>query len=176
MIDFISSTIPVLVLVSHFVLLFFLLALLAKNSWGARIVNWVGKHVLFIGLMTSLMAVLGSLFYSNAVGFEPCYLCWWQRVAIYPLLILFLTALKGKDRGVFKYAFRLAVIAVGISLYHLYIQSGGDPLIPCDAAATCSKLYVYAFGYISIPLMSLTIGASVILLDWANRIYENRHS
>lgn len=176
MISAIQSVIPYLVLSSHIALGVLFVALLSHRSFGKDISHWVGKHALTLGFLVSLVAVLGSLFYSNVVGFDPCVLCWWQRIFIYPTLILFITALINKERGVFRYILPLSLIASVIALYHSYVQWGGDPLIPCSATASCSKLYVYAFNYITIPSMSLTIGLALILIYWANRIYENRNS
>ncbi|HEY4528593.1 MAG TPA: disulfide bond formation protein B [Candidatus Paceibacterota bacterium] len=133
--------------------------------------RWVGKYAVLFGFLISLAAVSGSLFYSEVVGFEPCLLCWYQRIAIYPLLVLFTVAMfNKKDRGVFKYALPLAVIAAVIALYHSYVQWGGTPLIPCDSTASCAKLYVYAYGYVTIPTMSLSVALAMILLWWSNKM------
>jgi disulfide bond formation protein DsbB len=126
-----------------------------------------------LSLILSIGAVFGSLFYSNVMGFEPCILCWWQRMATYPLLPLFSVALYKKDRGVFAYALPLALIAGFISIYHSYIQWGGSPLIPCDASGSCSKLFVYEFGYVTIPTMVLSVAVLYILLYVANRFYKH---
>lgn len=172
MINTIQSVLPFLVLFSHIALVVLFISLIMKNGFS----RWVGKHSLMLGFLTALVAVVGSLFYSNGVGFEPCYLCWWQRIAIYPLLPILAVALFKKDRGVFRYVLPLSIIGVVLSIYHSYVQWGGSPLIPCDATASCSKLYVYAFGYITIPTMSLTIALAMMLLYWSNKIYENRHA
>lgn len=172
MITSIQSVLPFLVVVSHLGLLVLLISLFLKNGFA----KWVGQHALTLGLLTAVVAVLGSLFYSNGVGFAPCSLCWWQRIAIYPMLVLFVVAEMKRDRGVFKYVLPLSVIGLILALYHSYVQWGGSPLIPCDVTASCSKLYVYAFGYITIPTMSLTIIVAFLLLYWANKLHENRHA
>jgi disulfide bond formation protein DsbB len=171
-----QGALPWLVLASNIFAAVFLVALLFKKTFGRDLVEWVGRHALSLGLLISLGAVFGSLFYSNIVGFEPCYLCWWQRIAIYPLLVLFLVALYKKDRGAFSYVLPLSLMGLLLSIYHSYIQWGGNPLIPCDAAASCDKLYVYEFGYITIPTMVLSIAVLYILLYFANKTYEDSHS
>jgi disulfide bond formation protein DsbB len=176
MIAQIQSALPFLVVGFHLILVFSLLALIFRNSWGKKVVHLAGQYSLHLGLLVAIIAVLGSLFYSNGVGFEPCYLCWWQRVALYPLLVLFTSALFVKDRGVFRYILSLSLIGMILSLYHSYVQWGGSPLIPCDATASCTKLYVYAFNYVTIPTMSLTISVAMVLLYFANKVYENRHA
>jgi disulfide bond formation protein DsbB len=176
MINTVASTLPFLILLSNIMMVVFFLALLGKASWGQGLVKWVGKHALVLGFWMSFSAVLGSLFYSNVMNFLPCILCWWQRIAIYPLVVLFTVALKKQDRGVFSYVLPLSLMALVISTYHSYVQWGGSPLIPCSATATCTKIYVDAFGYITIPTMVLSISIAFLLLYWANKIYENRHA
>ncbi len=173
MINTFSTLLPLAVVASNIIAAILLVSLIFRNSFAL----WVGKHSLGLGLLVSLAAVAGSLFYSEIVGFEPCLLCWWQRIAVYPLSVLFLVAFMKKDRGVFKYILPLSVIALIISLYHSYVQWGGSPLIPCDATASCSKLYVYEFGYITIPTMVLSVSVMMILLWRANKLYNaHRHS
>lgn len=174
MVNTLVEFMPVAVLISNFIALILFLALLARSSWGSGIAHWFGRHAIALGLLISAVAVSGSLFYSNVVGFEPCYLCWWQRIAVYPLLILFLVAIFKNDRGVFRYALPVSLVALVLSIYHSYIQWGGSSLIPCDATASCSKLYVYALGYITIPTMVFSIAVLVVLLWWANRVYQPR--
>ncbi len=173
MIATLQSLVPYLVVAFDAFLLVGFLALIFRHSLGRGLVNWAGKHALVLGLLVAVIAVAGSLFYSNAVGFDPCYLCWWQRVAIYPLLLLFITAVVKKDRGVFTYVLPLTLLGLVFALYHAYVQWGGSPLIPCDATASCAKLYVYEFGYVTIPTMSLTIIVAFLLLTWANRVYRS---
>ncbi len=151
-------------------------ALLVSLIWRLPLAKWVGRYALMLGFLLSLSAVLGSLYYSEIIGFEPCVLCWWQRIAIYPLLVLFTVALISKDRGVFRYVLPFSVITAILAVYQSYIQWGGNPLIPCGTAVSCTKLYVYEFGYITIPTMSLSIAFAMILLWWANKANESRHS
>ena len=174
--NLILSLLPWAVLASNIAALVLFVSLIFRDSFGREIATWAGKHALALGLLVSSGAVFGSLFYSNVMGYEPCVLCWWQRLAIYPTFILFLTALFRKDRKVFHYVFPLSLIAAVISTYHSYVQWGGSPLIPCDVEGTCNRLYVYAFGYITIPTMVLSVAVLLILLWWANKIYENRNS
>jgi hypothetical protein len=173
MASLISQLLPWAVLGSNILAAVLLSALIFRKSWGRDIVYWVGTHAIPLGLFLSVAAVFGSLFYSNIIGFEPCYLCWWQRIAIFPLLPLFAIGAYRKDRGVFKYSLPLALIAVVLSIYHSYIQWGGNPLIPCPATSTCDKLFVYEFGYITIPTMVLSVAVLYVLLYIANRVHKS---
>lgn len=173
MTDSIQQTIPYLVLISHVLLAILFISLLFRNPLAL----WVGKNSILLGFLVALGAVAGSLFYSELVGFEPCVLCWWQRVLLYPLAILFGAALWKKKGDVFIYATPLALISLIISLYHQYVYMGGKSLLPCTAlGGACAKIYVMAFGYITIPMMSLTVALFILLLAWTHRIYENSHA
>ena len=176
MVNLISELLPFGVFIFNIATAILLWALIFKNSWGRGVSLWVGKNALVLGFLVSLAAVSGSLFYSVVIGFEPCLLCWWQRIAIFPLLVLFFVALFYKDRGVFRYALPLSVIGALIAIYNLYVQSGGS-LAVCDGVNSCDRLYVLALGYVTIPAMSLSIAVAVILLWWSNKIYNaNRNS
>jgi disulfide bond formation protein DsbB len=158
-------------LVSHFVLLILVAAFVFRKTWGREVTRWVYKHVLLLGLLVSGAAVFGSLLLSNLVGFPPCELCWWQRIALYPNAVLFLVALKKKQRDVFSHVIPLVLIALLISAYHTYAQLGGQSsLLPCVAAGgECAKVYVKSFGYITIPTMSLTVVLYLIYLYVVNK-------
>ncbi len=174
MILLIQNNLPYLVLVAQIGLVILFVATITR----ARFLNSLGRHTLWAGFLISLVAVCGSLFYSEIVGFEPCVLCWWQRVFLYPQVILFAIALWRRDRGIFKYSVALALCAGVVALYHSYVYMGGTSLLPCTAlGGACSKVYVYAFhGLVTIPSMSLTIVLYLLLLTWINKIYENRHA
>lgn len=173
MIQTIQSVLPYGVVVSHVLLVLLFLAVLARRGWGRKTYVFLSQRVLLAGLLVSLAAVLGSLFYSEAVGFEACVLCWWQRVFIYTQLVLFALAFRKKDHNIFPYSAALALLAGVVALYHSYVYWGGTSLLPCTAlGGACSKIYVMEFGYITIPTMSLTIVLYLLLLAWVNRIYQ----
>ena len=177
MISLISSSLPYIVLFFHIVFVFLLLALFFRNSWGRDTILWLGRHAIFLVFAVSLIAVLGSLFYSEIMGFEPCVLCWWQRVFLYPLVILFALALQKRDSSVFTYAIYLALFAAVISTYQSYVYLGGISILSCTALdSACSKVYVKEFGYITIPMMSLTVSLYILLIAWAHRIYDKNRN
>lgn len=140
-----------------------------------ELLSAIAKHAYIMTAAISGLAVLGSLYYSNVIGYPPCPLCWWQRIFMYPLLIISLMAIIKKDKRVTDYLLTLAAMGFLFSLYHYYIEWGGSPLIPCAAEGTtaaCSRRYVFAFNYITIPLMALTtFGISAVAL-WVNRQFS----
>ena len=176
MLESINLLLPYGVVISHAIFVILFLAIVFKNSWGKDMVDWLGKHALTIAFFVALIAVTGSLFYSEIVGFEPCVLCWWQRVFLYPLVIIFGVSVWKRTISAFLYAIPFALAAAIIATYHSYVYLGGTSLLPCTAlGGACSKIYVMAFGYITIPFMSLTVSLYILLLAWANKIYKDEN-
>lgn len=177
MTSLINQAIPYLVLLSHATLVALLLAILFRNSFGKEVVRFTGKYALHLGLLLSLGALVGSLFYSDAIGFEACVLCWWQRIFLYPMVVLFGVALWRKDRSVFSYVVPLALLTVAVGGYHELANLFGVSFLACTAeGGGCDRVFVRAFGYITIPVMSLTIAFGALLLAWVNRLYKKNES
>jgi disulfide bond formation protein DsbB len=134
----------------------------------------VSAWMMWIGLAVSIMAIVGSLIYSGIIGYEPCVLCWWQRVLIYPQVILYAIALFKQDRGVFKYALALSLIGIVFALYHNFINFGGSEFISCGTGTSCTTRYVYEFGFVTIPLMSLFSLITLAITGWIGLERNNK--
>lgn len=170
-----QSILPIATLISHIIFILVIFSLIFRKSWGNGIARWVGENAILLAFLVSLGAIMGSLFYSEFVGYEPCKLCWWQRTFIYPQAILFGVALWKKKTDVFLYAVPLLILSALIALYHEYIYMGGTSILPCTAlGGACAKIYVLEFGYITIPMMSLTVALSLLLLAFAHKVYQSR--
>ncbi|MDH4116315.1 MAG: disulfide oxidoreductase [Acidimicrobiia bacterium] len=104
----------------------------------------------------ALVATTGSLIYSEVFGFEPCRLCWYQRIAMYPLAVILVIAALRKDSSVKFYALPLAVIGGCISVYHYLLQTfpGLTGSTACAVGVPCTAKYVNQFGFVSIPFMA----------------------
>ncbi len=141
-------------------------------------------HAFLIGLLVSLVSLVASLFYSNIIGFAPCELCWWQRIFLYPQVILFAVAFynekvkKVSDELVFLYSFVLSLIGGGIALFHYYAQMfNPDALAICGTTGvSCSQIFFVSFGYITIPMMSLTAYLILILVYFFRRHHIRKGS
>lgn len=154
-----------------FILLF--LFLWGKGEIYKEVFSILGKYALHIGAFIASSALVGSLFLSNSIGFDPCELCWLQRIFIYPQVLLFAIALYKKDEAVVDYSLSLSFVGFFIALYQSYVQWGGDSLLPCTAeGAECSKIFFIEFGYITIPVMSLTAFAYLILLMYVRKRFS----
>jgi disulfide bond formation protein DsbB len=160
------SFLPTLVVLGQIVLAVIIgAALLEKGGVnGARkMLGWFGRNGLLLMLIVSLTAMLGSLFFSEIAGWNPCKYCWIQRIFLYPQVVLLLVALWKKDRSVARYILALSIIGALYAAYHYYIQlydivaSPTNPATPCDASGeSCVKTPFMWFGYITIPMMALT--------------------
>lgn len=119
-----------------------------------------------LAFIITLIATLGSLFFSEVMHFIPCSLCWYQRIFMYPLLIIFLANLLYPDDKVFKYAMPLVVIGFLISLYHnlLMYKIIPEDISPCVQGVPCSVAYINWFGFITIPLLSLIAFTAILVL------------
>lgn len=146
------------------------------RSHHARIWSWFGRHALWFGFIVSLVAMLGSLYFSDYLGYEPCKLCWYQRIFMYPQVFLFGLALWRREPfKVWAYSTFLSVIGGAIALFHYYSQMVDEPLItlPCTAigySASCAETFITSFGYITIPFMALTAFALLIILGRTARL------
>lgn len=144
----------------------FMLVLFRKGKYTKQLIGILGRHGLGVAFLISLIATTSSLFYSEIAGYAPCTLCWYQRIFIYPQVLLLGFALWKKDRTIADYSILLSGVGAFIAIYHYYIQLGGSLLTPCSAvgySVSCSQRFVLQFGYITIPMMSLTAFSLIIL-------------
>lgn len=121
--------------------------------------KYFAQNGMLLAFLGALAATLGSLFYSDILHYEPCKLCWFQRIFMYPQTILLGIALFKKDKGVIKYALTLSIIGGFIALCHYILQTTNVSILPCSAvgySVACSKVFVLRFGFITIPLMAFS--------------------
>lgn len=109
-----------------------------------------------LAAVVAAVSMGGSLFFSEALGYPPCTLCWYQRIAMYPLApVLGLAAVRG-DLGIRPYAWVLAGSGAVISVYHYVIQWLPDlDATSCAVDNPCTAVFVREFGVVSIPFMAL---------------------
>lgn len=109
-----------------------------------------------IAYIQSLIATLGSLYFSEILKYPPCTLCWYQRIAMYPIVVLLLVSILTKDKTVYRYVLPLSITGTLISFYHnlLYYNIIKDSIIPCASGVSCTTKYIEYFGFITIPLLA----------------------
>lgn len=165
--SFISTKLAIETVVAQAFVILAVLYLLFFHKKNLFIIDFAGKYGIVFAFIIALVATSGSLFYSQIMGFAPCDLCWFQRIFMYPLVVLLGLALIKKDSNITDYALLLASIGFCISLYHnyLYYYNGGLNVF-CQLAGnsvSCVKRYIFEFGYITIPMMALTAFAAIIV-------------
>ena len=126
---------------------------------------------IFFCFVTASIATLGSLFFSDIMQFVPCTMCWYQRIFMYPLVIIFLIALLYPDDKVFKYSIVLVLIGWGFSIYHNLLMFGiiSEEMVPCTQGAPCGVKYIDWFGFVSIPLLSFIAYSLILVLLYINK-------
>lgn len=141
----------------------------------ARVRNEVAATAVPLALAVAVVATAGSLYFSEVAHFTPCRLCWYQRVAMYPLVPVLAAAWRraASPPEVRWYAVPLAVIGAVIAAYHVLIER--FPALEtgaCDPRNPCSLLWVERFGYLTIPTMALTafvVITALLTLDTKGR-------
>lgn len=141
--------------------IFSVLALLMLCFGGKKniFLDFIDKNFLPLGFFVAFLGTFFSLVYSEIVNFLPCYLCWYQRIFLFPLFFMFGVAMWQKDRKIIKYALPLVGFGFIISVYqnfHYYFGQGS--MLPCDASGvSCYQVLISEFnGYISLPMLALT--------------------
>lgn len=114
----------------------------------------------------SALAMAGSLYYSEVANFVPCELCWYQRICMYPLAVITLSAAIANDYRVARYLLPLPIIGACIAVYHVLVENGVvDQSNAClvSAPGGCATKWIDEFGYVTIPILTLT--AFVLLIE-----------
>lgn len=128
---------------------------------------------LYGGWLVALLSTLAALFIGEVLGQEPCTLCWFQRACMFPLAVVLGIAAFRSDVGIWRYGLPLAVIGIGIALYHSLLYAGviSAALQPCAATGpSCSGEDMRIFGSIPIPYLAvLGFGLIIIALMGARR-------
>jgi len=114
--------------------------------------------VLYFAWLVSVLATLGSLYFSEIKGFIPCDLCWFQRIFMYPLVVILGIGTFQSDISVKKFVLPLSIVGGLISLFYYLEQKvpGFGGIRPCVSGVPCSAEYINWFGFVTIPFLALT--------------------
>ena len=123
------------------------------SSLFATIVNDYGYY---LTLLVALTATIGSLFFSEVLRFEPCRLCWFQRISMYPIVALAFVGIIKRDEYLPSYVLPLSLIGICVSIYHILIQNQIVMTSSGCTTALCSIKYINWLGFISIPVLAGT--------------------
>jgi disulfide bond formation protein DsbB len=141
------------------------------------LIDEIGAHAVPLALVVAAVAMAGSLYLSEVAHFTPCVLCWYQRIAMYPLVAILGVALWRRRDDVAFYVIPIAGIGAAISTYHVTLErfpsleSGA-----CDPNNPCTLIWTRRFGYLTIPTMALSAFALIITLLLVGVAHQRRWS
>jgi len=135
----------------------------------------LGPSALWLAFLVASIATLGSLYLSEVAHFVPCTLCWYQRIAMYPLVPILLIAAWRHEVAVVRFAIPLTVAGAAIAIYHYQLERFPTQVsVSCDVAAPCTVVWIWRFHFVSIPFMALSgfalITALLLVARSASRV------
>ena len=141
---------------------FWPLAMRARRGHDSEVVRAVVEYRSLICALIAGGSMAGSLYFSEVAHYVPCTLCWYQRIAMYSLAIIAITATIRRETPT-PYFIVLASIGAIISLYHWLLER--FPSIDtgaCSSAVPCTLVWFEKFGFVTLPFMAL-VGFVAIL-------------
>ena len=114
------------------------------------------ENLLQFALLIAATSTIGSLIFSEILKFPPCILCWYQRIAMYPLVVILAVGIWKKDKNTWAFVLPLSVTGLLIAAYHnlLYYNIIPESTAPCEIGISCTTKYIEIFGFVTIPLLS----------------------
>lgn len=116
-------------------------------------------NFLYIAFLQAWAAMLGSLYFSEIRHYVPCTLCWYQRILMYPLTILFAVAILKKDKKIADYVLPISLLGTALAGYHYLLQMtalADVTPVSCSAYGPCREVQALFLGFVTIPFLSLT--------------------
>ncbi len=144
------------------------------RGWLDRLEDAAATEGIRLAWVVAVIATAGSLYMSEVAHFEPCLLCWYQRIAMYPLVLVLGVGALRNDIGVVRYAMPLAIVGAPISLYHYLIETFPSlaGTVACDPDNPCKLVWFRELGFVTLPLMALAafgLISTILLLARAGR-------
>ena len=120
--------------------------------------NHYNKYAAYFAWLIAWASVLGSLFFSEIWHLPPCILCWYQRILMYPLVVIIGVGILTRDiKKLPYYVLPLSIIGIFVAAYHnlLYYNIVPEAITPCQLGVSCTTKFFEWFGFVTIPLLSL---------------------
>jgi disulfide bond formation protein DsbB len=143
-----------------------------------KLINRISVETLHYGiLLQSGIAMAGSLFFSEVMNLPPCVLCWYQRIALYPIVILATIGIIRNEKKTYISVLALAIPGLLISIYHnlLYWKILPESVAPCTLGISCTTKFFEWFGFVTIPFMALvafTVITTLAFISLKKNKYE----
>lgn len=138
-------------------------------------IKFLKEHSLYIAWGISLVALVGSFYYSEVMHLPPCLLCWYARICMDPLVVILGVGILLKNRLIHFYALPLSIIGLFVAAYHnlLYYNIIPEGLAPCVAGVSCTAKLPELFGLLTIPMQGLIAFALInvfLIIYWRTNI------
>jgi disulfide bond formation protein DsbB len=142
----------------------------ALGRWNDGLKDAFGDWVYWLVFLVALVSMVGSLYYSEVVGYPPCSLCWYQRIAVYPLVVIMGIAAWKRDTGIRRYVLPLMIIGAILALYQYIIGYTPDAeILGCSLDVSCTERYIWEFGFVDFPFMSFAgFSFMISLMLWTS--------
>ncbi len=122
------------------------------------ILFWQNKEwmALYFAWAIALFGFCLSVFFGEVLQHEPCPLCWYQRIALFPLVLLLGIAAYRNDLNIVSYALPLSLLGALTALFQIsekyfpILQKAGV----CNLGDTCSQSVFTLFGFLDLPTVS----------------------
>jgi len=173
----VTQALSLLTILGNIMLVVYVTLYIFARHHFKKLTEKFAPQTLWYAWIVAFIAMAGSLYYSDIARFTPCLLCWYQRICMYPLVVLLFIAARKKDVAFKVYGITLAGIGALIAAIHYYEQVTYNPLIPCSAlgySVSCTERFIFNYGYITIPMMSLT--AFLLILMFLSMIKKRNKS
>lgn len=132
------------------------------------------KYILYIAWIQALVAMIVSLYYSEIKHFIPCALCWYQRILMYPLVIIIAVGILRKDKKLYQYVLPMSILGMIIAFYQILLQNGilSEIITPCKVGVSCLAKYTEYLGFITIPVMSFSAFSLITVCLFYHRKFQ----
>lgn len=146
----------------------------SKYSALAREITASVRHIsLWLAALVASCSTLGSLYFSAIAHYTPCRLCWWQRIAMFPLAAILIVAAGRKDGSVKWYAAPLAAGGLATSIYHATIEWFPQlEKTSCAVGAPCTAVWFRGLGFMSLSMMAASGFFAILVLLLSGEPYK----
>ncbi len=172
MTEFVTLILTTSTVISHVIIFVVLFILISKKQFkvayqfNLRIKKYLKASHKWFPFLIVLIGSLSSLYYSEVSGFLPCELCWYERIAMYPLVPFLLVGWIMNENIFLKWSILLTVPGIILTIYHYQLQLTQFSINEiCDLTVPCTERWIWEYGYISMPMMALTIFLSLTIIS-----------
>jgi disulfide bond formation protein DsbB len=131
----------------------------------------MSKYTTYIAWVLALVGMLGSLYLSDIRHIPPCNLCWYQRILLYPLVLIIPVGIMRKDKKLYQYVLPLTILGMIVAFYHILLQNNiiSESIAPCTANIPCNVKSFELFNFLTIPMMSFLTFCAITMCMFLQR-------